>query len=72
MGVREIYLKAVQSVIDGNMKPEELYELFEEHLSNKQIEYDRVSKALENVNKKYTALLSNVAKAYEDFKKSAG
>jgi hypothetical protein len=68
MAIKDIYKEAIQSVVNGKMTDEDLWELFNEHLTNKQNELERVNKALDNINKKYNNLLKLISKAYKEFK----
>jgi hypothetical protein len=72
MAIKDIYKEAIQSVVNGKMTDEELWGLFNEHLTNKQNELERVNKALDNINKKYNNLLKLISEAYKEFKEQNG
>lgn len=72
MSVKDKYIKGISLVVDGKMTKEELFELFEEHLTEKNNEISLLSKALEDERNKYHHLLSEVSKAASEHKKIYG
>lgn len=72
MALKDIYIKAIDKVIKGELSKEELWEVFEEHLDIKTNENNRLSKALDNVNRKYKHLLVQTKEAYEEHKRVCG
>jgi len=72
MALKDIYINAIDKVINGKLTKEELWEVFEEHLDIKTNENNRLNKALDNVNRKYEHLLSQTKEAYEEHKRVFG
>lgn len=72
MALKDIYTNAIDKVIKGDLTKEELWEVFEEHLDIKTNENNRLSKALNNVNRKYEHLLNQTKEAYEEHKRVCG
>lgn len=65
MAIKDIYLNAIQEVIDGKMSKEDLYDVMEEHFK---VLNDKINK-LEKKSHQYEVALSEIKKTYDDQKK---
>jgi hypothetical protein len=72
MALRDIYNRAIQDVIDGNMTKDDLWEIFSEQIEHRVNENKKLTTELEKCENKYHNLLTKVSKAYEDHKKEIG
>ncbi len=69
MTLKEIYTEAIQKVIDGTLKKEELWDVFEEHILFRQKENEKLAKKCDEYEAKYKHLLGQVNSAHEEHKK---
>ena len=72
MALKDIYTNAIQKVIEGTLKKEELWEVFEEHLK---IEKDRNEELIQKCaeyEKRYKHLLEQVNTAHKNHEKLFG
>lgn len=72
MALKDIYTNAIQKVIDGTLKKEELWEVFEDHL---RIEKDRNEELVQKCaeyEKRYKHLLEQVNSAHKEHEKIFG
>lgn len=72
MALKDIYTNAIQKVIDGTLKKEELWEVFEDHL---RIEKDRnaeLAQKCAEYEKRYKHLLEQVNSAHKEHERLFG
>ena len=69
MGLKDIYHRAMGSVIAGKMSKDDLWEIFEEHITDLKRGNKKLSDNLDNVTRKYEHLLEQVNNAHKEHKK---
>lgn len=72
MALKDIYMDAIQKVIDGTMKKEDLWEVFEDQLKSQKDINDKLTKKCDEYKKRYVHLLEQVNTAHNEHEKLFG
>lgn len=72
MALKDIYTNVIQNVIDGILKKEELWEVFEEHLRIEKDRNEELVKRCAEYENRYMHLLKQVNSAHKEHEKLFG
>ena len=72
MALKDIYTNAIQKVIEGTLKKEELWEVFEEHLKIEKDRNEELVQKCAEYEKRYKHLLEQVNTAHKEHEKLFG
>lgn len=68
MALKEIYQRAMDSVIEGKMSKDDLWEIFDEHITDLKRSHGVLNDEFNKVTKKYEHLLEQVNEAHKKHK----
>lgn len=69
MGTNKIYLKAIKLLLQGDLKEEELVEVFEEHLNGLRSEISNLTETNKYYKERLTFLLEGMSDVNDMYKK---